>query len=119
RLRRSPLLQALLPAAVAALLYLPTLRCGFVWDDHYLIEHRLPQVSAAQLPRLLGSDFWMLAGGSTGFWRPVIGASYWLDGRLSGFRPGWFHGANALAHALATACLVELLLALGLPAMAA
>ncbi len=113
---RSP---ALLAAIAAALLYLPTLGDGFVWDDHSLIEHHLPQVAAHDLPHLVTSDFWMVTGGQSGFWRPAIGLSYWVDGRLSGFRPGWFHAVNLLAHALAAACLVMLLEALAVPALAA
>src|SRR5690242_16864756 len=40
---------------IAALVYLPTLRAGFVWDDHFIVEANRQIRSLTNLPALLGS----------------------------------------------------------------
>ncbi len=98
-----------LGAAVAALLlYLPSLGGGFLRDDHYLIERHPYLRAAGWLGRLLAADFWAPVSGATGMWRPLVVMSYWLDGRLAGWTPLWFHIVNVLAHALATSALALL-----------
>jgi protein O-mannosyl-transferase len=99
---------ALGSALVALLLYLPSLGGGFLRDDHFLIERHPYLRAAGWLGRLLVADFWAPVSGATGMWRPLVVLSYWLDGRLAGWTPLWFHAVNAIAHALATAALALL-----------
>jgi hypothetical protein len=93
---------------LAFLLYLPTLGGGFLRDDHFLIERHPYLRAAGWLGRLLAADFWAPVSGATGMWRPLVVLSYWLDGRLAGWTPLWFHVVNAAAHALATGALALL-----------
>lgn len=110
---------ALMSALFALLLYLPTLRYGFVWDDRWLIETNPALRGGAGLGRLLLSDLWTPAGLSTGFWRPVVVLSYWIDGHLSHWNPSWFHAVNLAAHAAVSAVVATLALEWGAPALAA
>lgn len=95
-------------AAAALLLYLPVLGYGFVRDDHELVEDNPFLRRAGYLGRLLGSDYWASSGGESGLWRPLVLLSYWLDGRLGGWQAAWFHGVNALLHAIAAGLVVLL-----------
>jgi tetratricopeptide (TPR) repeat protein len=107
-------LRVVLPSAATALLvYLPCIRFGFVRDDRELIAENPFLHSPAFLGQLLASDFWASTGGNSGLWRPLILLSYWLDGRLSGWSPAWFHAANVLAHAATSGLLAALVLAAG------
>jgi hypothetical protein len=67
---------------------------------------------------LLSSDFWSSTGADSGLWRPLILLSYWIDGRLGGWLPTWFHVVNLISHALATAAFALLLGELGAGALA-
>jgi Flp pilus assembly protein TadD len=106
-------------AMVAFLVYLPGLEGGFLRDDHFLIERHPYLRSEGWLGRLLLSDFWSPVSGATGMWRPLIVLSYWVDGRLGGWGPLWFHVVNAGAHALASAALALLVGAAGAGSRAA
>lgn len=106
-------------ALVAFLLYLPGLGGEFLRDDHFLIERHPFLRSGEWLPRLLLSDFWAPVSGATGMWRPLVVLSYWVDGRLGGWDPLWFHVVNAAANALACAALALLMIAVGAGARAA
>ncbi len=98
---------ALWSALAALLLALPALGFGFVRDDHALIEHNPFMRRDGWLAQLLASDFWGSSGNASGLWRPFTLLTYWVDGRLSGWNPAWFHAVNAVLHA-ATAALVAL-----------
>jgi tetratricopeptide (TPR) repeat protein len=102
-------------AALALLLYLRSLPYGFVRDDQALIRDNVLLRGAAKLGWLLTSDFWASASLAerTVYWRPVIVFSYWLDGRIAGWSPAWFHLVNALWHAAATAFLATAVSATG------
>lgn len=111
----------LVPSLVVVVLYAGTLAYAFVWDDLDLIV-RNAALQGPEWARLLTSDFWASTGGGTGMWRPVVTASYRVDGVLSGWQPWAFHLVNVLAHAVATALLMRLARARGLasgPAFAA
>ena len=116
---RSPLAAAVGAALVAFLLYLPGLSGGFLRDDHFLIERHPYLRAEGWLGRLLLSDFWAPVSGATGMWRPLVVLSYWVDGRLGGWTPFWFHVVNAAGHALGAAALSLLVAAAGGGARAA
>ena len=100
-------LAVLTPAALAVLLYLPTLGAAFVWDDLDLIVRNRDLHAFAWL-RLATTDYWQATGGGTGMWRPLVMLSFAADGALSHFDPAWFHLVNALAYAASTAALTLL-----------
>ncbi len=88
-------------AIATVLLHLPSLRFGFVRDDHGLIERNL-FLRGAFPWRLMIHDFWASAEGASGLWRPLILGSYWLDTRWGQGTPTLFHAVNLVAHALVT-----------------
>lgn len=86
----------------AGLLYAPAVSGQFAWDDEEIL---------LKDPRAL--DAWQDAarafvepgaiGAWSGYYRPVLVASYVADRRLFGLDPRSFHGTNVLLHALNTA----------------
>jgi tetratricopeptide (TPR) repeat protein len=82
-----------------------------VRDDRALIEQNPFLRRDGWLGQLLTSDFWGSSGTSSGMWRPLTLLSYWIDGRVSGWNPGWFHAVNVLAHAATSALVAALALA--------
>jgi tetratricopeptide (TPR) repeat protein len=78
-------LLALVPAALAAVLYLPTLRFGFVWDDW------------AFVPILITLDARSVLAGANGIhWLPACDLSLLLDAWLHGASAPGFHATNLL-----------------------
>jgi len=108
---------ALWSALAAIALYLPALRHGFVWDDHWLVESNPALRSGTGLARLLVSDLWSPNGSASGYWRPLVVLSYWLDGTLWRFSPAAFHATNLIVHAGAAALVAALALQSGAPAL--
>ena len=92
----------LLAAAVAA----PSIRNGFVADDHWIIAERPLLQHPPSLGAVLEEPYWPVGFGGS-LWRPIVLASYALDYRLGG-SPHWFHAVNVLWAALATALLTLL-----------
>lgn len=91
----------LLLLAVTAVVYLPSLRNGFVWDDRPRIAEN------PQLETLAGA--WHSATSVDGAaWQPVVFASYALDAALWGRTPAGFHATNLLLHLLNVAGVVWL-----------
>jgi len=97
---------------VALALYARTIGFAFVWDDLDLVV-RNAALQGEGWPRLLLQDFWQSTGGGTGMWRPLVTASYRLDGMLSGWQPWLFHLVNTLAHAAAAVLVARLAAARG------
>ncbi|AXA36728.1 TPR domain protein [Candidatus Sumerlaea chitinivorans] len=87
-------------AAVAFVLYLPSLRFSFVWDDTFFIVRN----PAVQSPRYLWAyftDATTYAWATTpGLYRPLRNISFLLDYVLVGLRPAWWHLHNVLLHTL-------------------
>lgn len=118
-LRRSPAALALLCAAVALVVHLAALRNGFAYDDVPAILGD-PRVTAGDLPAtLLTEPYWSARGEELGIWRPAVTLSYAIDWLVSGGSAVWYHAANLLWHALATALATLLLLRLFPPLAAA
>lgn len=93
-------------ALASVLLYLPTIDYGFVWDDATLIAEN--QLLARSQPwDLFGQSFWAGAkeppgGTAQAFYRPLTNLSFWLDLKLAGLNPGYFHLINVVLNALVT-----------------
>ena len=101
---------AILAAAVAALVYLPTLAFKLVWDDTMLVELTHARLESGGVPALLASEFTLGSRSEpTGYFRPVVLASLAIDGALGGGRPWVYHATNILLHALVTGLSVLLL----------
>jgi protein O-mannosyl-transferase len=104
---------------VAILLYLPTLRHEFVFDDRGVIEQNPLLRNASDLPRVAVTPYWNSPGHVGSLYRPVTSLSFALDRIVAGgLKPAWFHLVNVVLHGLAT-LLVALLALEVLPGAAA
>lgn len=101
----------------AVLLYLPSLRYGFVQDDRAIIVSNPAAHSVVAALRAFDDPYWPRESGA-GLYRPLTILTYAMDWILSDGRPSWFHFMNALWHGLATV-LLALVLARWLPPLAA
>jgi hypothetical protein len=103
---RAALIAAIVTGAIACAVYLPALAFDFVRDDRELLLEGSLVRAPGTLLHLLTSDYWRAAAGQSGLWRPCAVFTLWVDGRISGWSPAWFHFANLLAHGCATFLLV-------------
>ncbi len=97
---------------VALLLFLPTLRNDFVFDDRAIIVGNPLLSSLRDLPHLLAAPYWNVPGHSRTLYRPVTSTSFSLNRSVGGLAPRWFHLVNVCAHAAATLLVVLLALRL-------
>lgn len=104
--------RTLLLVVVTAIVYLPTLRNGFVWDDHpHIVDNpRLDALAA------VGHYATALEGA---YLRPLVFLSYALDAALWGRQPAGFHATNLLLHLLNVVGVVWLARRTGARAVAA
>ena len=94
---------------ISFLLYLPTVRYDFVWDDTSLIT-RNELLADASPGQLFTQAFWAGAPESPGgpavtYYRPLTTLSFWADLKLAGPNPWYFHLVNAVLNALAAGLL--------------
>ncbi len=108
---------ALVAAAAAILVYLPSLGNGLVRDDSALIGGIANW--GAGLGTLLVRDFWAPAGAGSGLWRPLVTLSLWVDAHLGGDARLAFHLTNVLLHGAASAALFLVIAHAGMPRAAA
>ncbi|CAG9801583.1 unnamed protein product [Chironomus riparius] len=97
---------------LAFVLYLNTLKAGFVYDDRRAILNN-PDVTGATQPwyQLLFNDFWgtpLVDSGSHGSYRPMCVLSYKLNHIVGGLKPFGYHLINVLLHCLSTGLVVKL-----------
>ncbi|HET9985989.1 MAG TPA: hypothetical protein VFQ38_20485 [Longimicrobiales bacterium] len=95
-------------AGVAALVYLPSLRNGFAYDDVPVIPGDPRIHSWAGLLGAFTRPYWAERGAELGLYRPLTSASFGVDWLLGGGAPAWFHAVNVLWHA--GACVLAFLL---------
>jgi hypothetical protein len=100
--------------------YAPTLRVGFLWDDHVLIEQNpyIRSWSATHLQHDFDSTV-SNGQGDAGFLRPVVTWSTRVDYSLWKLRPAGYHFTNLLLHTCNAILVYELILLLGYSPMAA
>lgn len=91
----------------AVLPYLPTLSNGYVYDDHVLLFDTQTTLGSALTDDLFGTE----ADGSavSGYWRPLVRTSYWLEGRMFGVHAAPRHVVNVLIHAACALLLFRML----------
>src|SRR5262245_44907494 len=115
----APLLAAIVTGAIACAVYLPAIAYDFVRDYRELLLGGSLLRAPGTLLHLLISDYWAAAAGDSGLWRPCALLSMWVDGRISGWSPAWFHFVNLVAHGVATSLLVLAVASFGGGALAA
>lgn len=92
-MKKRDLLFSILLVAGAFVLYSPSLKSGFVFDDEYVIAGDPGLRSFSHLPGYFLRP-------SFSFYRPLRAASYHLDYRLWGLAPSGFHLTSILLHGL-------------------
>ncbi len=98
---------ALAAAALAGVVYLPSLGNGFAYDDLLIIVQDRTIRSLGGIPELLVRPYWPGEDGvAFGLWRPVTSISLTLLWVVSDGAPWVFHLANVLLHAAVTAGVV-------------
>jgi hypothetical protein len=95
---RNPLLIgaiALFIFSLTFLVYLPTLKNGFVWDDiQYVIENKRIRSLDARALSIMFTSFYV------GNWHPLTWISHAIDYKLWGLDPRGHHLINILLHGL-------------------
>jgi tetratricopeptide (TPR) repeat protein len=105
----SPVAWGALIVLLAVLVYLPTLRNGFIWDDETYVEENL---ALRSLDGLRG--IWFELGVVPQYY-PLVHSTFWVEYHLWGVRPIGYHAVNMLLHAASAVLLWRLLVRLGLP----
>jgi protein O-mannosyl-transferase len=97
-----PLLLLAGALALTAAAYAQAPQGGFVWDDQPLIEKSASvQSRSSTAAALFLKPFWDRSEQTeptSVYYRPVTTMTYWLDQRISGGDPSWFHLVNVLLH---------------------
>ena len=102
-LLRPALLHAALPVLAAVLVASPTLRNGFVFDDHMLLRGNGPVLSGeAPLSSAFTYRYWGAADEASPneLYRPITIVSLALNARMLGLGPAGMHAVNIGLHAL-------------------
>jgi Flp pilus assembly protein TadD len=106
---------AFLAVGLACLIYLPTLRYDFVWDDKTLIQEN-PDLNRANPLTLFSRSFAVLPTSghwqSNQYYRPLVSLSLWVDHRFWGLNPHGYHLTNVALNLAACLLLTWLLLRL-------
>jgi len=99
--------------------YWPTLKLGFFWDDHVMIEANpaLREWSIKNLKHDFSTD--VFDGHGDPYYRPAQTLANRVDYTIWGLRPFGYHLTNFAFHAANSALLGELIIALGLGPLAA
>ncbi|HEX9428267.1 MAG TPA: hypothetical protein VGA64_10810, partial [Candidatus Polarisedimenticolia bacterium] len=112
---RARFLPRAIVAALATVPYLPTLGFGFVFDDMYLVVRnpflREPWTFIVAFAR----HFWYGTQFEAGYYRPIVVASFALNGSLLGWDAAGFHLVNVLLHAANAVLVIVLARRLGVP----
>ncbi|MBK6940153.1 MAG: tetratricopeptide repeat protein [Planctomycetes bacterium] len=104
---RRSLAGLVLVALAAVLPFLTTVANDYVYDDHVLLFDTQTTLTSALTDDLFGTE----ADGSavSGYWRPLVRTSYWLEGRMFGARAAPRHVVNLLIHAACAVLMLRLL----------
>lgn len=92
---------------VTAIVYLPALKAGFIWDDDLLLTEN-PRVQSADGLR----EIWTFSLDAEYY--PVTWTSFWLEWRLWGMNPKGYHATNILFHVLGVLLVWRILVRMGI-----
>lgn len=89
--------------------YIPSLHCGYIWDDDYYVTNNRALRGPGGLERI-----WT-APGATPQYYPMVFTSFWVEYQLFGLNPFVYHLNNILLHAANAVLLWLLLMQMGVP----
>ncbi|MGE5280022.1 MAG: tetratricopeptide repeat protein [Deltaproteobacteria bacterium] len=92
-------------AVLVFVVYSPSLKGPFLWDDEHLVVNNTYLRSWTHVPQILASDIANGAGREYDFWRPLQVLSYLVDFTLWKLNPAGYHVVNVLLHLLAASAL--------------
>ena len=95
----SPWLTALLLVLLTAVVYLPAMRAGYLWDDDVYLTANPHLRSLSGL-----SDIWFRIG-TTKMYVPMVFTTFWVEHHLWGLEPLGYHLVNLAFHAAAVVLL--------------
>src|SRR6266446_5443636 len=87
-------------ALLAILVHARTAWFGFVFDDQHLIVSNTFLREGWSVVRAFAHHFWYGTVAGTGYYRPLVIASFAINGRALGWGAAGFHAVNILLHAL-------------------
>lgn len=91
---------AILLATLVGVIYLPTLRCGFIWDDDNYVTENLALRSALGFV-----DIWFNPKCTPQYY-PLVHTSFWCEYQIWELNPSGYHVTNLVLHVL-NAILIE------------
>jgi tetratricopeptide (TPR) repeat protein len=95
--------------ALVLVVYWPTLRNGYIWDDETYVEHNVNLQSASGLYAI-----WFKIGAVPQYY-PLVHTTFWIENHLWGIAPRGYHFVNLSLHAASAILLWRLLLRLRVP----
>ncbi len=110
--RRMDLLALIGLGILVSIAFGNTLRGGFVFDDHSLIEENPRLHSIRHLPDAFSMDFYQFHSGKqarSSYYRPLVSISYMIDYALWHLNAKGYHATNVLLHFLVTVLIFLLL----------
>jgi len=90
--------QLLIIVLSGALVYLNSLRCGFVWDDVLTVVNNDFIKGWQLLAQVFSKPLYYLTNPDYLYYRPILSLSFIFDYTLWGLRPFGFHLTNILLH---------------------
>jgi tetratricopeptide (TPR) repeat protein len=106
---RTTWVQTALLVMMTLVVYLPALRCGFVWDDDAYVTQNSTLLTTEGLLKIWADP------AATPQYYPLVHTSFWVEQHLWGLHPLGYHLNNMLLHALAAVLVWRVLLRLALP----
>lgn len=101
------ILAAALLVVITAVVYVPAMRSGFVWDDD------LHLINSVALKKNGLYHVWLTTEAFVYY--PVTWSSYWLEHKLWGLNPTGYHIVNLLIHTVCALLIWRILLRLKIP----
>ena len=110
---QTPLLARLLPGAAILVItlaaYLPSLKCGFVWDDNDIYITNNPLIKAPDGLR----RFWFTLEPTDYY--PLVSSAWWFQWRIFGLNAAGYHAVNVFLHAVCAVLLWRVFTKLQIP----